>query len=624
MSVENAIQIYARIRPSKNPLSNIEINDNEIQVKITKSEQGLINHQKELHTFHFDAIFGDESSQVQVFDTFALPTIKHVLMGYHGTLFVYGQTGTGKTFSMTGGNDNFQERGVMPRTLEYIFNEINSSGAYKYAVAASYMEIYNETGYDLLDQNRESTKLDELPRVTIMEDELGNFNLKNLRILPCHSVEDAMDALFLGDTNKMMAETPSNPQSSRSHCVFTIYITRSETGSSKVCKSVLHLVDLAGSERVSRSGIDGKLLKEAKHINLSLHYLEQVIISLQTSKKKHIPYRNSMLTCILREALGGNCKTSMVATFANEIGCLEEGVSTFRFAQRVALVSNSAHINEELDPVTTIKLLKEEIKLLKYQISVLSGQDMQEELKSHDFEKLDILVESFLNNSTNGKELIMADSQKMLFILNQLKMKYEKPKICTREDSGKLINEEVQILEKTISQRNEEIKVLLQLKKQDMEIVSAPQTPVPTKEMATFASLDQSSKEDLFNKFKNSYQRLNWIEDSKKRYNEMVLSAQALSQTSLKLKNEIQNHPNHTSNDCLNKIQTYKDIHDILKERKVALDHHKRLLEKSKIQLKTDFNAWLLVRKRESTSQEQSSSYSEFRRLKDSFVNKFN
>eukprot|EP00835_Amoeboradix_gromovi_P002145 NODE_115_length_19014_cov_0.489664.p2 type:complete len:630 gc:universal NODE_115_length_19014_cov_0.489664:10587-8698(-) len=620
---ENAIKIYARVRPSKQPLPNMEIEDNMIQIKITKSEQGLVNHQKELHKFKFDSIFDDKTSQANVFETVALSTIKHVLLGYHGTLFVYGQTGTGKTYTMTGGDDNYHQRGVMPRTLEYIFNDISTRRGYRYDVGVSYLEIYNEFGYDLLDENREATKLEELPRVSIMEDDAGSFHLRNLAIMPCHSVEDAMNLLFLGDTNKMMAETPSNPQSSRSHCVFTIHVTRFEVGSLKVCKSQLHLVDLAGSERVSKTGIDGRLLREAKHINLSLHYLEQVIISLQSSKKKHIPYRNSMLTCILREALGGNCKTTMIATVANESGCLEEGVSTFRFAQRVALISNNAHINEEIDPQSMIKLLKEEIGMLKLQIGLLSGDQAEQELESHDFEKLDILIDEFVNDRVRAQELLTVDSRKLLFVMNKLKSKITcRPStVCVREDSGKSLDvngssSKEQELQNTISQRDQEIKVLLDLNKNHSK-----QPAGPSKEVESFRSMEKKHRDDLFVEFKKDNERLKWTESFKKKYNEMVTSAQLLSQNANQLKNAINAHPSHSSPECLGMIKKYKDTHELILQKKRALDHHKHLLEKSASQLKADFNAFL-VQKSTAKHVDQaatSDAYGEYKRLKEDF-----
>ncbi|VDP77408.1 unnamed protein product [Echinostoma caproni] len=152
----------------------------------------------------------------------------------------------------------------------------------EYSMKISYLEIYNEYGYDLLDARQESTtKLEEMPRVSLFEDtEAGTVHLKNLSIHPAISVDEALNLLFMGDTNRMIAETPMNEASTRSHCIFTIHIMARPHDSSKVRRSKLHLVDLAGSERVYKSGIDGSILTEAKYINLSLHYLEQVSIGL--------------------------------------------------------------------------------------------------------------------------------------------------------------------------------------------------------------------------------------------------------------------------------------------------------------------------------------------------------
>jgi kinesin family protein 6/9 len=163
-------------------------------------------------------------------------------------------------------------------------------------------------------------------KVILRESDEQQIYLQNLSIHPAQNEEAALNWLFVGDTNKMIAETPSNPASSRSHCLFIITIASRDEGSAVCRKSKLHLVDLAGSERVSKTGIDGVLLKEARHINLSLHYLEQVIVALHEKalgKRAHIPYRNSMMTSILRDSLGGNCRTSMVATLATEDHLLE-------------------------------------------------------------------------------------------------------------------------------------------------------------------------------------------------------------------------------------------------------------------------------------------------------------
>ena len=172
----------------------------------------------------------------------------------------------------------------------------------------SYLEIYLEAGYDLLDPSHETKGLEDLPKVTMQEDEDGRTHLRNLSAQVARSEEEALNLLFMGDTNRVISETPMNEASSRSHCIFTIGIDARRAGSDVVRRSKLHLVDLAGSERAKKTGIEGTVFKEARYINLSLHYLEQVIIALQ-EKQKYVPYRNSMMTSVLRDSLGGNCKT---------------------------------------------------------------------------------------------------------------------------------------------------------------------------------------------------------------------------------------------------------------------------------------------------------------------------
>ncbi|KAI8908901.1 P-loop containing nucleoside triphosphate hydrolase protein [Gorgonomyces haynaldii] len=327
---DNTIQIYGRIRPlrkNKKALGKYTI-EKSIGEKQTVSfhvpkdiQTGFINNQRERFTFQFDHVFDATTEQEEVFDVVAKPVIQSCMHGYNGTIFAYGQTGSGKTFTITGGAERYADRGLIPRTLQYIFKTIQMDTSVQYSVQISYLELYNEVGYDLLDSTRDAKKLEDLPKVTIQEDENEQIHLRNLSLKQVSSEEEALNLLFVGDTNRMIAETPSNPSSSRSHCIFIICISSRRNGEEVIRRSKLHLVDLAGSERVSRTGIDGTLLREAKYINLSLHYLEQVIIALHessTGKRTHIPYRNSMMTTVLRDSLGGNCKTTMIATIAVE------------------------------------------------------------------------------------------------------------------------------------------------------------------------------------------------------------------------------------------------------------------------------------------------------------------
>lgn len=168
------------------------------------------------------------------------------LLGYNGTIFAYGQTGSGKTYTITGGAERYADRGLIPRTLQHIFKRIQHDTHTVYTVHISYLEIYNEIGYDLLDSSRDAKKLEDLPKVTLLEDAEELIHLRNLSMIQANTEEDALNFLFVGDTNRMIAETPSNPASSRSHCIFIITLTSRKEGEDVIKRSKLHLVDLAG------------------------------------------------------------------------------------------------------------------------------------------------------------------------------------------------------------------------------------------------------------------------------------------------------------------------------------------------------------------------------------------
>lgn len=262
--------------------------------------------------------------------------------------------------------------------------------------------------------------------MTLQEDSDEKIHLKNLSVISANNEEEALNLLFVGDTNRMIAETPSNPASSRSHCIFIISIASRKNGEDVIRRSKLHLVDLAGSERVSKTGIDGSLLKEARHINLSLHYLEQVIIALHEASKGrrgHVPYRNSMMTSVLRDSLGGNCKTTMIATLAVEDILVEESISTCRFAKRVALISNNATLNEEMDPKLVISRLKQEISRLKAELAIARGEGTEytEELPEYEKSRVRDAVNFFINDPAPESELVFADFKKIHYAFLLLK-----------------------------------------------------------------------------------------------------------------------------------------------------------------------------------------------------------
>ncbi|XP_035179170.1 kinesin-like protein KIF6 isoform X4 [Oxyura jamaicensis] len=348
-----------------------------------------------------------------------------------------------------------------------------------YTTHVSYLEIYNECGYDLLDPRHEASRLEDLPKVTIMEDPDQNIHLKNLSLQQANNEEEALNLLFLGDTNRMIAETPMNQASTRSHCIFTIHISSKEPGSATIRRSKLHLVDLAGSERVAKTGVGGHLLTEAKYINLSLHYLEQVIIALAEKNRSHIPYRNSMMTSVLRDSLGGNCMTTMIATLSLDKRNIDESISTCRFAQRVALIKNEAVLNEEVDPRLMVVQLQKEIQELKDELALVTGKQRTSELSQEELLQLDKLIETFLEDNDPESTLdIGADMRKIKYCFSHVKQLMNHSKISGKKtvsqhiseekDTNKEVGkEELKKLKELLQQRDNEINILVSMLKKE-------------------------------------------------------------------------------------------------------------------------------------------------------------
>ena len=291
------IQTFLRIRPSKSPSGYFEDQNGE-SIKVTLPDPtlengGHVNNSKLNHGFHFNGTIPMTASQEDVFKKVGAPAVQNALDGFNSTIFAYGQTGSGKTFTLTGGPERYVDRGVIPRAISMMYNEFRTRSDVQFKAYVSYLELYNEQGYDLLDPSHETKALEDLPKVTMLEDEHGNFHLKNLSMHNADSEEDALNLLFMGDTNRAIAETPMNMASSRSHCIFTISIEARMVGSDVIRRSKLHLVDLAGSERVAKTNSSGSVLTEARYINTSLFYLEMVIVALYekaTKGRTHIPY----------------------------------------------------------------------------------------------------------------------------------------------------------------------------------------------------------------------------------------------------------------------------------------------------------------------------------------------
>ncbi|XP_014806055.1 PREDICTED: kinesin-like protein KIF6 isoform X2 [Calidris pugnax] len=485
--VKETVRVYARVKPlgRRQQAGIYSVDDDEkplssLEITVPRDlADGFINNKRESYRFKFQKIFDQEAKQDVVFDSIARPVAECVLAGYNGTIFAYGQTGSGKTFTITGGAERYSDRGIIPRTLSYIFDQLQKDSSKVYTTHVSYLEIYNECGYDLLDPRHEASRLEDLPKVTIMEDSDQNIHLKNLSLQQATNEEEALNLLFLGDTNRMIAETPMNQASTRSHCIFTIHISSKEPGSATIRRSKLHLVDLAGSERVAKTGVGGHLLTEAKYINLSLHYLEQVIIALAEKNRSHIPYRNSMMTSVLRDSLGGNCMTTMIATLSIDKRNIDESISTCRFAQRVALIKNEAVLNEEIDPRLMIVQLQKEIQELKDELALVTGKQRTSELSQEELLQLDELIETFLKDNDPDSPLdVGADMRKIKYcfihmkeLMNHSKIsdkKLQSQHISEEKDTNKEAGEEeLKKLKELLWQRDNEINILVNMLKKE-------------------------------------------------------------------------------------------------------------------------------------------------------------
>ena len=403
---------------------------------------------------------------------------------------------SGKTFTITGGPERYADRGVIPRAISMLFQSLQNIKNVTFSCYVSYFELYNESGYDLLahadhqtDHNDDIkiSKLDDLPKVTMLEDEDGNYHFRNLSVNQVSTEEEALNFLFIGDTNRAIGETQMNQSSSRSHCIFTIMVEMRKGGSDKIIRSKLNLVDLAGSERVHKTNSSGQTLKEAQYINSSLFFLEMVIVALHERTKRgkehvHIPYRNSMMTSVLRDSLGGNCKTVMIATISPEAGQTDESISTCHFAQRVALVKNKAFVNEELEPELVIKRLKAEMKRLREEVKFLKGENGEEDglTEQQNMELRDIISKYLFDNidekDLNIGKITLSKIQATFCHFKTIFNETDNKKIQEVSQTSSTVNttsndqfdektQYIQSLKQTIRQRDDEIKLLVKMVK---------------------------------------------------------------------------------------------------------------------------------------------------------------
>lgn len=337
------VKVIARFRPDANEDENIVSFDGNDTCHVSTKDSSST-------TFTFDRVFDTASQQSDVFEYCLKETVDDLLNGYNGTVFAYGQTGSGKTYTMMGDIDDSEKRGAIPRMVDQIFEQIfASSQDIEYMVKVSYMEIYMEKIRDLLHPEHEN-----LP---IHEDKARGVFVKGLSEEYVSNAAEVHAVMRQGSLSRVVAATNMNQESSRSHSIFSIAVSQKNVASGAQKTGQLFLVDLAGSEKVGKTGASGQTLEEAKKINKSLSALGLVINSL-TDGSTHIPYRDSKLTRILQESLGGNSRTSLIINCSPTSFNESETISTLRFGVRAKSIKNRAKINAELSTMELRRILK--------------------------------------------------------------------------------------------------------------------------------------------------------------------------------------------------------------------------------------------------------------------------
>uniref|UniRef100_G3S904 Kinesin-like protein n=1 Tax=Gorilla gorilla gorilla TaxID=9595 RepID=G3S904_GORGO len=368
------IQVVVRCRPfnlaERKASAHSIVECDPVRKEVSVRTGGLADKSSR-KTYTFDMVFGASTKQIDVYRSVVCPILDEVIMGYNCTIFAYGQTGTGKTFTMEGERSPNEEytweedplAGIIPRTLHQIFEKLTDNGT-EFSVKVSLLEIYNEELFDLLNPSSDVSE-----RLQMFDDPRNKRGviIKGLEEITVHNKDEVYQILEKGAAKRTTAATLMNAYSSRSHSVFSVTIHMKETtidGEELVKIGKLNLVDLAGSENIGRSGAVDKRAREAGNINQSLLTLGRVITAL-VERTPHVPYRESKLTRILQDSLGGRTRTSIIATISPASLNLEETLSTLEYAHRAKNILNKPEVNQKLTKKALIKEYTEEIERLK-------------------------------------------------------------------------------------------------------------------------------------------------------------------------------------------------------------------------------------------------------------------
>ena len=494
----------------------------------------------ETKSFTFDHTYDWNATQEKIFDQTARPILESVMEGYNGTIFAYGQTGTGKTYTMEG-NDNERDKGIIPRSIDWIFSNIKNYANQQFLVRVSFVEIYNEECRDLLSKvKRQKLNVREKDKV---------FYLEDVTVFQVENSEQTLDIMKRGRVNRATGATKMNPGSSRSHSIFSIIVENSQTdeaGETHYRVGKLNLVDLAGSERQSKTESTGERFKEATKINLSLTILGSVINKLVSGKTQYIPYRDSKLTMLLQDSLGGNTKTVMIANVGPADYNYDETLNTLWYANNAKKIKNKPRINE--DPKDALlRQYQEEIEIMKKKLLAMGKGDLVKQITGTSgaganivseenqikiaLENLEKEQEEFkIKNEAEIKKIKeqknLAEEEK-----NQLveKIKKEVEENKKKKDQGKQLAEKIKQMKKKVLKGDETVK-----KVQQQELLINKQR----EELEIKKREEERLKEDLDEKSKNTVELKKKYDSKQAQIDDLTTNIQRLVQKNAELKNE--------------------------------------------------------------------------------------
>lgn len=494
------VRIYLRIRPNRAEDSTgpsarttacLSLDPQNPQQAVT-----LFNGPK-AEIFTYDCVGGPETEQEEIFESVAKPVTQYCLQGYNGTIFAYGQTGSGKTFTMQGpmtesGLIDFNQRGLIPRTFEYLFECIRAEeeaaastspdgSGREFLCKCSYVEIYNETIFDLLDISGTAGTC------SLREDIKRGVYIEGAKEEVINSPSEAYEVYERGSLNRHVAETSMNRESSRSHSVFTLFIqSKQRVGEIvDVRESRFNLVDLAGSERQQMTGTTGQRLKEAGNINKSLLALSNVInglVDISNGKVRHVQYRDSKLTFLLRDSLGGNAKTVIIANVSPSALFYNETLSTLKFAQRAKMIKNKAIVNKDIQG--NVLQLQAEIQRLQREL-YLARHNQMDGIVLSDTKKPRLLLKE-------DDELDPAEAYLMLTMALERQ--------AEASDEIESFKAKIHLLEELVKRKesqNQSLRMIVKFRENSLKSITSERTTEHTSEHTTAHSAVSDLKEEI-------------------------------------------------------------------------------------------------------------------------------